>query len=123
MRVGVEEFASDTWVHPSDPIYPLGIRREGAPSKIKKRKKYLEEPICSKPQPYRPTTVGPLEEIRFNVITIKVLVDSLLQVPGEPSSTHNSYVSRANYDEYKKDQEKPKATIISLRKPNPLWRN
>lgn len=33
---------------------------------------------------------------------------------GEPSTTHHSYVSRVDYDEYNKEQKKQKTTIDQL---------
>lgn len=114
-RQRLEEYASDTCVCPSAPIYPLRIWGEGTLQKSKKRNINLEEPTCSEPEPNRPTTMGPLEEIGVNVVTIKELVASFPQWLGEPSTTHHSYVSRVDYDDYKKDQKSKNLLFIDLR--------
>lgn len=59
------------------PIYPLRIIDEGAQGKINKIEINVEKAACSEPESHRPTSMGTLEKIGVNIVSIKELVSRL----------------------------------------------
>ncbi|KAF3620992.1 hypothetical protein FXO38_12076 [Capsicum annuum] len=99
--IWVEDYDGDTWVSPSPSISSLRIQEKGILGKGKKQKIDLGKSTYMELEFHRTSTTSPLEDIGFDISTIRELVSSSLEGLGEPSTTHHSYVSQFNYEKHR----------------------
>lgn len=108
-------------MHLDASIYPLRIQGEGTPRKYKKGKINMEKSTCIETESHKPTTTGPLEEIRVDIVFIREVLSSLPTRIGTAFTPYHSNVSRPDYEKYREDKIIKKLSLLGFKKPTPLW--
>lgn len=97
-RAKLDDYTTDTWVHPRPHIYLLKIQCEGAPSQTKNRKFDMGKSTAEEPKSCRPSLKIPFDAISSNIYVIRELMSRIPQGSREFSTSRHLYIAWSDYE-------------------------